>query len=177
VASGEAEIPIGMVRVHSSADDECAWTEDNMIFQTPGRLISATPTVLITSLGEGSPVEYIVQDINSGEQQSRFAVWTEKTSTPTTAGDTTIVPGMLINAGKCLSQQNEGSCAERISTCWEAFKSAPEGVQVQDATLSCPEADNNSACMLSLYADAQISAGAALPVITGEVRCMALKAQ
>ena len=76
-----------------------------------------------------------------------------------------------------MSGSTEGACAERISTCWEAFKSAPEGVQVQDATLSCPEADDNSACMLSLYADAQISSGAALPVITGEVRCMALQAQ
>jgi len=177
VASGEAEVPIGMVRVHSSTDGDCAWTEDNMIFQAPGRLVSATPTLLITSLGEGSPVEYIVQNINSGEQQSRFAVWTEKTSTPTTEGETTVVPGMLINAGKCLSQQTEGACTDRINTCWEAFKSAPEGVQIQDATLSCPEAAENSTCMLSLYADAQLSAGATLPVISGEVRCMALQPQ
>ena len=121
-------------------------------------------------------MEYIVHDITSGQQKSRFAVWTEKTSTPTTEGDTTIVPGILINAGKCLSEQKEGLCAERISTCWEAFKSAPQGVQIEDATLSCPEAETNTTCMLSMYADARISADATLPVISGEVRCMAIQA-
>ena len=82
---------------------------------------------------------------------------------------------MLINVGQCLSQTTTGTCAERIQGCWDRFQSSPDGVVVESATLSCPEADSNAQCMIGLYADARIRTSSAVPVIAGEVRCMALQ--
>ena len=175
VVSGDTEIPVGMIRVHSSTTAECAWTEDGMLHQTAGHLVAVTSSFLVASLGEGSPKEYIVLNTATGEQRSRFAVWQEKTATPTSEGETLVIPGMLINVGKCLSQKTEGTCAERVSTCWDSFQSSPEGVLIEGATLSCAEATASEGCMIGLYGDARIRTDATVPVISGEVRCMALQ--
>ena len=90
------------------------------------------------------------------------------------SGSSNVGRKLLINVGKCLSQQSEGTCSERVGTCWDRFQSNPDGVLVEGATLSCAETASDN-CIIGLYADARIRADAAVPVISGEVRCMALQ--
>ena len=177
IMSGETTSPIGLIRVHNTAEaSECAWTEAGMAHQTTGELASATPEMLIVANGMSSPKEYVVLDLATGKQKNRFAVWEDKSASPVIEENAVVVPGMLVNIGKCMSEKRDVACADRITECWEIFKGDEARVRVESsATLSCPEAKDDAQCLLGFYADARLQTDSSVPIIASEVRCMALQ--